>query len=250
MKKLIIIILFPLFISAQVGINTTTPTKELDVNGELRVRNIPSMSSTEYLVKDVDGNIGYSSGGSGQVITIYPTTYMEDPFGISIWSEEYTTNIANWDLGFEQTITIPDGTSGWIKVEYYMPIGAGTGSDVGVTLIAYQGACLFKDNVLIENECSKMNINANSFVSPQGQNNGVETLRCNFVQNSYKEYFTEVADGNDTTITFEVQGYIEHYYKSTPINEGIGYWWGMWDDIPNNNYAWGRASLDIEVIQD
>lgn len=39
MKKLILLLLFPILIYSQVGIGTTTPTNTLDVNGDLRVRN-------------------------------------------------------------------------------------------------------------------------------------------------------------------------------------------------------------------
>ncbi|MBT2620607.1 hypothetical protein [Chryseobacterium sp. ISL-6] len=41
------------------GINTQTPTKNLDVNGDARIRTIPASTSTNdtFLVADVDGNI-------------------------------------------------------------------------------------------------------------------------------------------------------------------------------------------------
>ncbi|MEG0926818.1 hypothetical protein [Chryseobacterium sp.] len=48
-------------VSAQtgnVGINTTTPTKTLDINGKLRVRDLPSIPGGLPMVSDVNGNIG------------------------------------------------------------------------------------------------------------------------------------------------------------------------------------------------
>jgi hypothetical protein len=48
-------------VSAQtgnVGINTTAPTKTLDVNGQLRVRDLPIIPAGTPVVSDVDGNIG------------------------------------------------------------------------------------------------------------------------------------------------------------------------------------------------
>ena len=46
-----IIILIPILSQCQVGINTTTPTEALDVNGKLRVRSI-SASPSNNAIKD------------------------------------------------------------------------------------------------------------------------------------------------------------------------------------------------------
>ena len=53
--------LLPLLSNAQVGINTTTPTKDLDINGELRIRTTPNVVSSTSLTVDVDGNVGKSN---------------------------------------------------------------------------------------------------------------------------------------------------------------------------------------------
>ncbi|WP_445458444.1 hypothetical protein [Flavobacterium sp. HNIBRBA15423] len=53
MKKLLIALLFPFLIIAQVGINTTTPTNDFDINGGVRVRTL-----TEGTVQsDAQGNL-------------------------------------------------------------------------------------------------------------------------------------------------------------------------------------------------
>ncbi|MFC6269841.1 beta strand repeat-containing protein [Frigoriflavimonas asaccharolytica] len=71
------------FYSAQVGVNTTTPTETLDVNGSLRVRNInqigPNQSAKDsIMVFDADGVVKYVSAnkvvsqataGSSKVLT-------------------------------------------------------------------------------------------------------------------------------------------------------------------------------------
>ena len=49
MKK-IFLILLPTIIFSQVGINTATPTQTLDVNGTVRVRDLPTGSKDNYLV--------------------------------------------------------------------------------------------------------------------------------------------------------------------------------------------------------
>lgn len=52
---------------AQVGINTVNPTKTLDINGELRVRNIPDTNNPiNLLATDADGNVGKISAKRGK----------------------------------------------------------------------------------------------------------------------------------------------------------------------------------------
>lgn len=75
-----------LFISShffsQVGINTSTPTKTLDVNGEMRIRVLPDASTGTYnlILADNDGNIsstpipGLSSNIIGDIKKGFQTT--------------------------------------------------------------------------------------------------------------------------------------------------------------------------------
>ena len=64
-KKISGLLIFSLCITAnaQVGINTTTPTRTLDVNGDLRVRLLEDKAADplydKVLVKDANGNIDY-----------------------------------------------------------------------------------------------------------------------------------------------------------------------------------------------
>jgi hypothetical protein len=46
--------------TGNVGINTTTPTKTLDVNGTARVRTLPVMGTGTNVVADAQGNLGIS----------------------------------------------------------------------------------------------------------------------------------------------------------------------------------------------
>ncbi|MDM1299887.1 hypothetical protein HXZ94_15430 [Empedobacter falsenii] len=62
MKKILFYIF--IFISStlfsQVGVNTDQPTRALDINGDLRIRDLKKVTITDYpdvLVTDVDGNI-------------------------------------------------------------------------------------------------------------------------------------------------------------------------------------------------
>lgn len=57
MKKLILLLL-PTLLFSQVGVNTTQPSATLDVNGDLRVRQVPTVNTANYvLVVDNDGNV-------------------------------------------------------------------------------------------------------------------------------------------------------------------------------------------------
>ena len=40
MKKILTLIIAPILINSQVGINTSSPTETLDINGSLRIRNV------------------------------------------------------------------------------------------------------------------------------------------------------------------------------------------------------------------
>lgn len=61
-------------VSAQtgnVGINTTSPTKTLDINGELRTRTLPLIPGGTPVVADADGNIGIFKPVSPNDFIIY-----------------------------------------------------------------------------------------------------------------------------------------------------------------------------------
>lgn len=50
MKLILIILLFPVVLLSQVGINTKNPTATLDINGNVRVRNISTGTSSDSIV--------------------------------------------------------------------------------------------------------------------------------------------------------------------------------------------------------
>jgi hypothetical protein len=67
MEKIILFMLLPFAISyGQVGINTTAPTKTLDVNGEAKVRilndiAVSNLDTNKIVVSNNDGTLGVSS---------------------------------------------------------------------------------------------------------------------------------------------------------------------------------------------
>jgi hypothetical protein len=58
--------------TGNVGVNTQNPTRNLDVNGNVRIRVIPSStsSSDNYMVTDTDGNVFSRAGNVLKVTTL------------------------------------------------------------------------------------------------------------------------------------------------------------------------------------
>src|SRR5690606_3550902 len=108
---------------AQVGINTTNPTKDLDINGELRIRNLPTQSENAILVADKDGNIGKLNA---YMISDINTTVATKNVDITITPSPIIEVIDDIDLGLSTTVTIPANTDGFVIISYSVPIGIST----------------------------------------------------------------------------------------------------------------------------
>lgn len=98
MKKIIFVgcILFSAMASSQVGINTTTPTNTLDVNGTTRIRNLTPLASPTIsaLYADENGVLGKSSVAPQSQVAFY-TTNNTMPY-----------NAANYNTGATQIVQI------------------------------------------------------------------------------------------------------------------------------------------------
>ena len=77
MKKIMFLAALTLGITAfaQTGINTSSPTKTLDVNGEARVRTLPLGNTTgkKFVVADGDGNLGRANVPTPEIIIVQYT---------------------------------------------------------------------------------------------------------------------------------------------------------------------------------
>lgn len=82
----------------QVGINTVTPTTALDVNGDMRIRNVPSTTTEKkILVIDSNGNVLSNE-------TLFPKTFLRVTGGTSI-SILTLTLLTNWNkIAFNQVV--------------------------------------------------------------------------------------------------------------------------------------------------
>ncbi|MBK1896336.1 hypothetical protein [Chryseobacterium paridis] len=104
MKKLkvfifVIIAQFSYSLNAQIGINTTSPTATLDVNGDLRIRKVDSISSAPKYILTPDDN------GVVQKVNVDKLSD-SNPEVIKKKSMQYYLKIAPSFLQQEELITI------------------------------------------------------------------------------------------------------------------------------------------------
>lgn len=105
-KSILAFIILPYFISAQIGINTITPTKSLDNNGELRVRTLPQgATNDDILSADTNGNLRKisrndlstaSSGFNNTILGYDPKPVATRPQPPEQYREEEQQQ--NWDV--------------------------------------------------------------------------------------------------------------------------------------------------------
>lgn len=112
-KNLMALILFPSIVFSQVGINTTTPTNTLDVNGDLRVRQIDVATETpEYILapdangvitKTLTSSLGGGGGGADTGNIIVKNIYS----GGAVGDDTKTVKIDNLMFRISGTSHVP-----------------------------------------------------------------------------------------------------------------------------------------------
>ena len=219
-KKLIINIAFLLFTSltlAQIGINTTNPTKDLDVNGELRIRNLPYLISSEFLASDNLGNIGkYNPLLISEISSVIASSNIDVLINTS-------TIVNNINLGLSTTIFIPANKEAIIIIDYSVPIGVSSFTNP----IGYYGITFRKNGSEEVAGSRKFSFNIN------------ENANMVTVFNHYVENFT--SSSIDRYITYSLNGYVE-----THNNSSNTFRFNMWDSL-GENYNWGKATLSKMV---
>ncbi len=205
---------------AQVGIGTTTPTKDLDVNGELRIRNLPAISNPSFLASDANGNVGVVS-----IYTLYDvvqdvaTGPVDQPVvGIS--------TINNVNLGLSVTTTIPANKEAVIFVNYSVPVGISTFTGP----VGYYGIRFLRNGIEEQSGSRKYTIYTES---------GGPSVKMVTVSNVYVETLTPSAV--DRTFTFALNGYIEQIVAGSHT-----YRFNMWSNT-GINFNWGFGTLSATV---
>lgn len=217
---------FILFFSlgfSQVGINTANPTKDLDINGELRIRNLPVQSDNILLGADVDGNIGRSRMFLVSDINSIVASQRVD---ITV-SENQAKILDNIDLGLSLIVTIPADREAMIIISYSVPIGLSTFS----TPRGYYGVRFLKDGAEAEEGSRKFTI--------MDRPNNANMVS---VSNIYTEKFE--TSPTERIIDYTINGYIEQ--MASEISNT--YRFNMWSADPLvHNYNWGKAVISKQV---
>ena len=205
---------------SQVGINTQNPTADLDVNGSLRVRNVPvSGSNDSYLSIDTNGNVTQSSAF---VLADSNFQIATGPVDVTIPSN--TTNDAI-DLGLSSTVTIPAGRNAIVVVNYSVPMGMYTFSSPQG---AYYGVRFLVNGTEDQSGSRKSSVILNS------------SANMNTVGTVYVASFP--SSSTNQTITYTLNGYFENNDSSS---YAVRY--NMWQSS-GDNFNWGRGTLITQVF--
>tara|TARA_R100000935_G_scaffold26814_1_gene46942 strand:+ start:141271 stop:141999 length:729 start_codon:yes stop_codon:yes gene_type:complete len=214
-------------ILAQVGINTTSPSATLDVNGDFRVRNMTETYGDYVITTDTKGNFSktktYLLYDAGEVVA-------SGAVGRSLTGDEIMEDI---DLDLEVPVLIPANKEVKVIITYSVPMGTILNSNPPNT---YIGATFFKDNTEIQQGSRKVSLSYNA-----SQTND-RICNMSTITNSYVENFSSLAD--DLVVKYSIKGYIEQYSEQS--NLSYSYKFNMWQP-GNSNYNWGKASVSYQV---
>lgn len=147
MKTNIIYIILSLFsmcyVKAQVGINTNAPTKTLDINGDLRIRNVQEGSVTNQIVtSDSQGNVGKLTGSLpvgyvfGDIKTGFQAADHQGWYllnGRAVTSLPVNTQSRAISLGFASNL--PDATGRFLKASPIASQVAQLGGNNSIALV-------------------------------------------------------------------------------------------------------------------
>lgn len=205
--------LLPNNATAQVGIGTTVPTAKLDVDGDLRVRDLPTLTESEVLTTDTNGNIGkfktfLISDAGGEVASSNTDNVLTG-----------AQTINNINLSLATTVTIPANKEAIIIINYSVPVGLASFTQPE----GYYGIRFLKNGTELQQGSRKYSINNNS------------ATRMVSVANVVIDKVA--ASGVDQTITYTLNGYLEQLDAGTHT-----YRFNMWSGL-GSNYNWGYGSI-------
>jgi len=233
-------------INAQVGINTSSPTEQLDVNGNVRFRNVPDnntiLSTDRVMLLQNDGTAKKILLGSLQATekfaldNIYSVT-ASDPVERNI-SGTYTgsTIINDVDIQMGQNITIPANSVVMIVVNYSVPIGMGDNFDCANSGLGYYGIRFLKNGTEMPQGSRKF-----SFPSSEVKS----TAKVSTVSSSYTENITN-STSTDVIITYSLHGYLELFASTIPNPCQVRF---NMNSATGQNFNWGKANMNIELFK-
>ncbi|NMH27738.1 hypothetical protein [Flavobacterium silvaticum] len=159
MMKLIfkILLLFPVVVSSQVGVNTTSPTTMLDVNGDMRIRTVP-LTTSETIAKDsvlaIDKKGYVYRISSKTIVQNYLKTFVKGGFTAtadqSLTLTSGTVQIPfNYEEFDENNEYVPSNATFTAKNAGIYAIGVQIKANNSVTVASNFGVAILKNNVVI-----------------------------------------------------------------------------------------------------
>ncbi len=222
---LLTVILFAPYSYGQVGINTTNPTTDLDVNGEMRVRNLPTSTNKNIslLATDAQGNL--------QKGNVFFLSDIKNDEAVSSVRRTISGNRKAYvNLNLETTVVIPANKEGKVIINYSVPVGTSINDDPSST---YLGVTFKKDGY--ERQVGSRKITLPNLPS------GNKISKMNTISNLYTETFA--SQPTSRSITYSLYGYIEQVASSSKSHQYI---FNMWSSS-GANYNWGKASMIAQV---
>lgn len=218
--------LISLPVLSQVGVNTIDPTKDLDINGELRVRQLPAIDNPRLVAVDEDGNIGVSNvflpSDVGSVVAT-------DPVDFELAQSTPPANIIrdDIDLGMSIDVNIPAGREAFVIINYSVPMGVVDRSSP----TGHYGIRFLRNGIEEQAGSRKFTFNLDE-----------TSVNMVTVGAIYTENLAPAA--TDRTITFTLNGYIEQLIATTGTHL---YRFNMWQ-ANGPNFNWGRATITKQVF--
>lgn len=229
MRYLIFLLTLPLF--SQVGIGTVNPSAMLDVNGDVRVRDLPDSDSSVFVVASPDGTLGKKNV---EFDIIENTHFATSPVTRNIFTEG-SNYVGNIDLGLSISISIPENRKAIINLVIEVPAGTVSGYHLPN---GYIGMNFYRNGFNLDDYDSKF-----SFGDLRTTN--FTSVDMNKIITSYSE--TIVPQAAAQTINYSVRGFIDQIHALyTSSGNSIGYRFNMWS-ASGNNYGWGRAKIQYKI---
>lgn len=223
-------LIFSKALIAQVGINTISPTKDLDINGELRVRTLPDVGTdSRTIAADNDGNLGITS----RFYISDAQTDIADSSIRVIVNASTSTILDNVDLGMTNTVTIPANREALIITRYSIPLGAEL-SDYPRN--GYLGIRFLRNDTEAPSGSRKFSVPV--YESPSNFIAAMGTLNALYTESI-------PAAPIERTITFKLDGYIEYYEDPMAgFSDTIEFVFNRYNLIDGDpNFNWGVGNL-------
>lgn len=241
------VLLFPLIgcmmlAKSQVGINTSSPTATLDVNGNARVRSLTEINTqalngvyNRRVVADAEGNLGYVTTGATEI----PWQFGDNKY--AVLTAPVTSSIAagRVNLTLNIPVTVPARTQAQIVINYNVPV---LHSNSAAGTIAYIGCTLYKS--VNGGTDTELEMGSRKYTVPGSYNGG--TNGASSFGLPMAGFAIDIVSNTGNTpmnMIYKVDGYIEGNNTSSSTIT-----FGMVSTPPANNFNWGRGAMATQIF--